>query len=132
MIYILFFLLRHIYGRACGQRMGQSGEGNVNRKSAPLPTSFTALRHPCDAHWLCFVDESRETLTNSLPLATNATSPPSLPVMSQYDEVDILDMDWSEELKAYTYQCPCGDLFQITVVRSSEDIEIPELPGIVP
>jgi len=24
-------------------------------------------------------------------------------------------MDWSEELQAFTYQCPCGDLFQITV-----------------
>lgn len=24
-------------------------------------------------------------------------------------------MDWSEELQAFTYQCPCGDLFQITL-----------------
>lgn len=31
---------------------------------------------------------------------------------------------WSDELKAYTYQCPCGDLFQITVsdLKSGEDI----------
>lgn len=35
-----------------------------------------------------------------------------------YDEVEIEDMEWSEELQAYTYQCPCGDLFQITLVRS--------------
>ena len=34
-----------------------------------------------------------------------------------YDEVDIADMDWNEELQAFTYQCPCGDLFQITRVR---------------
>lgn len=33
-----------------------------------------------------------------------------------YDEVEIEDMAWSEELQAYTYQCPCGDLFQITLV----------------
>ena len=33
-----------------------------------------------------------------------------------YDEVEIEDMSWSEELQAYTYQCPCGDLFQITLV----------------
>jgi hypothetical protein len=26
-------------------------------------------------------------------------------------------MDWSEELHAFTWQCPCGDLFQITMVR---------------
>jgi hypothetical protein len=34
-----------------------------------------------------------------------------------YDEVEIEDMQWSEDLQAYTYQCPCGDLFQITLVR---------------
>lgn len=36
--------------------------------------------------------------------------------MSHYDEVDIADMEWSQDLQAYTYQCPCGDLFQITLV----------------
>ncbi|KAI8467647.1 MAG: hypothetical protein J3K34DRAFT_429761 [Monoraphidium minutum] len=41
-----------------------------------------------------------------------------------YDEVEIEDMAWSEELKAYTYQCPCGDLFQITQdeLRAGEEI----------
>ncbi len=34
-----------------------------------------------------------------------------------YDEVEIEDMAWNDELQAYTYQCPCGDLFQITLVR---------------
>lgn len=34
-----------------------------------------------------------------------------------YDEIEIEDMVWSEQLLAYTYQCPCGDLFQITIVR---------------
>lgn len=34
-----------------------------------------------------------------------------------YDEVEIEDMTWDEDLQAYTYQCPCGDLFQITLVR---------------
>jgi hypothetical protein len=28
-------------------------------------------------------------------------------------------MSWSEELQAYTYSCPCGDLFQITLVSVS-------------
>lgn len=35
---------------------------------------------------------------------------------SAYDEIELEDMEWSEDLKAFTYQCPCGDLFQITVV----------------
>jgi hypothetical protein len=33
-----------------------------------------------------------------------------------YDEVEIEDMKWDEQLQAYTYSCPCGDLFQITLV----------------
>ncbi|GJQ08974.1 hypothetical protein GpartN1_g765.t1 [Galdieria partita] len=44
--------------------------------------------------------------------------------MSVYDEVEIEDMIWNEELEAYTYQCPCGDLFQITLeeLRLGEEI----------
>jgi diphthamide biosynthesis protein 3 len=34
-----------------------------------------------------------------------------------YDEVEIEDMAWDDDKQAYTYQCPCGDLFQITLVR---------------
>jgi hypothetical protein len=33
-----------------------------------------------------------------------------------YDEIEIEDMSWSDKLQAYTYPCPCGDLFQITLV----------------
>lgn len=36
--------------------------------------------------------------------------------MGLYDEVEIEDMDWDQEMHGYTYSCPCGDLFQITVV----------------
>ena len=41
-----------------------------------------------------------------------------------YDDVEIEDMDWNEELKAFTYLCPCGDLFQITLeeLRGGEEI----------
>ncbi|CAN1133575.1 Diphthamide biosynthesis protein 3 [Linum perenne] len=39
-----------------------------------------------------------------------------------YDDVEIEDMEWNEELQAYTYPCPCGDLFQIT----KEDLRIGE------
>ena len=33
-----------------------------------------------------------------------------------YDEIEIEDMDWSETFQAFTYSCPCGDLFSISVV----------------
>jgi len=40
-----------------------------------------------------------------------------------YEEVPIEDMTWNAELKAYTYECPCGDLFQITLedLKKGED-----------
>ena len=47
--------------------------------------------------------------------------------MGLYDEVEIEDMDWNEELQGYTYSCPCGDLFQITVVRSRGPERDPKL-----
>jgi len=30
-----------------------------------------------------------------------------------YEEVALEDMEWSDDLDAFTYSCPCGDLFQI-------------------
>ena len=41
-----------------------------------------------------------------------------------YDEIDLEDMDWNSELGAFTYQCPCGDLFQITPeeLRAGEEV----------
>lgn len=36
--------------------------------------------------------------------------------MTFYDEIEIEDMEWNEELRAYTFACPCGDVFQITRV----------------
>lgn len=37
-------------------------------------------------------------------------------VSMSYDDIEIEDMEWNEELSAFTYPCPCGDLFQITKV----------------
>lgn len=39
-----------------------------------------------------------------------------------YDDVEIEDMEWKDELQAYTYPCPCGDVFQIT----KEDLRLGE------
>jgi len=35
--------------------------------------------------------------------------------MSVYDEVEIEDMEWVEELQTFFYPCPCGDKFEITL-----------------
>ncbi|XP_047323760.1 diphthamide biosynthesis protein 3 [Impatiens glandulifera] len=39
-----------------------------------------------------------------------------------YDQVEIEDFTWNEELQSFTYPCPCGDLFQIT----KEDLKLGE------
>ena len=32
-----------------------------------------------------------------------------------YDEVEIDDLDFDDGEKAFTYPCPCGDKFRITI-----------------
>eukprot|EP01018_Ginkgo_biloba_P007896 Gb_21404 [translate_table: standard] len=46
-----------------------------------------------------------------------------------YDDVEIEDMEWSEELQAFTYPCPCGDLFQITKADLQAGEEIARCPS---
>lgn len=44
-------------------------------------------------------------------------------------QVEIEDMEWSEELQAFTYQCPCGDLFQITLEELASGEEVARCPS---
>ena len=43
---------------------------------------------------------------------------------SIYDEIEIEDMKYDEELQQYFYPCPCGDKFSITLedLIDGEDI----------
>jgi CSL zinc finger len=38
--------------------------------------------------------------------------------MSVYDEIEIEDLDFDEETGIFTYPCPCGDKFNITLVNN--------------
>jgi hypothetical protein len=40
-------------------------------------------------------------------------------IKMSYEDVEIEDMEWNEEMQAFTYPCPCGDLFQIIKVEAS-------------
>ena len=48
---------------------------------------------------------------------------------SSYDEVDLEDMEWDEALKAYTYACPCGDIFRITLEELHDGEVISRCPS---
>ncbi|KAI8143651.1 diphthamide biosynthesis protein Dph3 [Fennellomyces sp. T-0311] len=43
---------------------------------------------------------------------------------SFYDEIEIEDMEFDEEEEIYTYPCPCGDKFEISIddLRDGEDV----------
>lgn len=46
--------------------------------------------------------------------------------MSTYDEVEIEDMTFDPDTQIFTYPCPCGDRFQITIddMFDGEDIAV--------
>ena len=46
-----------------------------------------------------------------------------------YEEVEIDEMDYDEEQGLYTYECPCGDLFQISEEELAEGEEIAYCPS---
>jgi diphthamide biosynthesis protein 3 len=49
--------------------------------------------------------------------------------MSIYDEVEIEDMFFDEEQLVYTYPCPCGDKFRITLEELHEGEDIAKCPS---
>mmetsp|Transcript_3365 Transcript_3365/g.11039 ORF Transcript_3365/g.11039 Transcript_3365/m.11039 type:complete len:94 (-) Transcript_3365:419-700(-) len=46
-----------------------------------------------------------------------------------YDTVDLDDMDYHEASGKYTFQCPCGDLFEISEADLLNGIDIARCPS---
>ena len=46
--------------------------------------------------------------------------------MSFYDEIEIEDMTYHETMTLYTYPCPCGDQFEISLsdLRDGEEVAV--------
>ena len=46
--------------------------------------------------------------------------------MSFYDEIEIEDMTYHESTMLYTYPCPCGDQFEISLddLRDGEEVAV--------
>ena len=49
--------------------------------------------------------------------------------MSIYEEVEIEDMIFNEKDYSYTYQCPCGDIFRITLEELHDGEDIAKCPS---
>lgn len=46
----------------------------------------------------------------------DVTKASEVEVENIYDEIEIDDMDYDEDLGKFFYPCPCGDKFQIEIV----------------
>jgi len=46
-----------------------------------------------------------------------------------YDEVEIEDMTWKADVATFSYTCPCGDLFCITLADLLEGEDIARCPS---
>ena len=68
------------------------------------------------------------TLGNPLPEKLRWAGGPPGSKMA-YEEVNLDDMKWDLELEAFTYECPCGDLFQITMDELEDGEEIANCPS---
>ena len=49
--------------------------------------------------------------------------------MSIYDEIEIEDMDYDKKEQVYTYPCPCGDKFRITLEELWDGEDIAKCPS---
>ena len=49
--------------------------------------------------------------------------------MSIYEEVEIEDMIYNDVDYSYTYQCPCGDIFRITLEELHDGEDIAKCPS---
>lgn len=46
-----------------------------------------------------------------------------------YDEIEIEDMNFDERLQQYTFPCPCGDKFSITLEELLDGEDIATCPS---
>lgn len=49
--------------------------------------------------------------------------------MAFYDEIEIEDFVYDQDLKTYFYPCPCGDRFKITLQELQDGEEIATCPS---
>ena len=61
--------------------------------------------------------------------SVDAITGADIEVENIYDEVEIDDLDYDEEIKTFFYPCPCGDKFRITLVQMTKGETIATCPS---
>eukprot|EP00965_Chrysotila_dentata_P231231 6198236-Pleurochrysis_carterae.AAC.2 len=54
---------------------------------------------------------------SSQPPSASAAAAAAAAVVSVYEEVPFADLEFVEDDGMYYYECPCGDMFELSVVR---------------
>ena len=49
--------------------------------------------------------------------------------MNVYDEIEIDDLDWEDDVATFFYNCPCGDRFVITLNQLLAGEDVAECPS---
>ena len=61
--------------------------------------------------------------------SVDAITGADIEVENIYDEVEIDDLDYDEEIKTFFYPCPCGDKFRITLLQMTKGETIATCPS---
>ena len=74
---------------------------------------------------MCGLERSHPINSSSSFIKHHIKSVASLK-MSFYDEIEIEDMTYHEETTLYTYPCPCGDQFEISLgdLKDGEEVAV--------
>lgn len=89
--------------------------------TAPIP-HFSATNKSFDSP--SQIDVSTSTIRHRIPLSEVHQA--IFTIMSFYDEVEIEDMTYHEDTSLYTFPCPCGDQFEISLgdLRDGEEVAV--------
>ena len=88
--------------------------------------NFSRVRHQPASLRLPAKDANKSSLSSFAFNFFSLLIEPKTVKMSFYDEIEIEDMTYHEETTLYTYPCPCGDQFEISLgdLRDGEEVAV--------
>uniref|UniRef100_A0A7S4EXU1 Diphthamide biosynthesis protein 3 n=1 Tax=Chrysotila carterae TaxID=13221 RepID=A0A7S4EXU1_CHRCT len=66
---------------------------------------------------------------SSQPPSASAAAAAAAAVVSVYEEVPFADLEFVEDDGMYYYECPCGDMFELSVEQVARGEEIARCPS---
>lgn len=131
---------------ARGQAWSRAHSATTSTALTDGLASDTPSMHVLWTHGLSFVLVPYRMVSDTLSLSCRSVRCPAFPPFcgffhhlraslaptarqTVYDEVEIEEMEWNVELNAFTWSCPCGDIFRLTVAEMRAGEEIATCPS---